>query len=647
MPDHRVVAPQVPLLTSAMLLALLAAFCVLLAWGATKQQPSLPFTVMMLDDPAVMTPQQAQQIAATQWQPLAKPAAPLGYGRGQLWFEVRLTPQDGYVLQLDAPFLDQVDFYLLKPSGEMVMQVLTGDQRSFASRLVPVSNYLLPVSQQWQTEQLQLFIRVQNVGQTILPLSYIEQVQALAQSNRLQILQSFFLGLMLFAAVLTALSAMVTRQHHLLLFSGLLVCIAMVQAEMAGFLFQWLWPARPQLNHLTEWAVPAAVWCCAGFVLHHFQLAQSRLCKPLLLFQWLAVALLLLNLLLHILPDDYWQAMHKQAAVLLMQGCVVLTLGIGCFMLKRQTQRAVLFLIPMSVLLISVVLVGLRVMGVLPDSAFSRLTFELGSTIAAVLMCSNLLVSMYQEKARQTRTQQLLLERQQQLSLLQQKELERSRIAPFYQLGARSVLVELLQNELQQQRQQYRLLLIEFDQFNRLEAVLGRTQLAEIVNAYIDSLQVLARRFSTAVVSLGDSRHQTFFALAPNRLALLIHQSEFVTVLASIRKLLHRKFTVAGLTPDLDPRYASVMIEPAQGFDAEDILAHAALALTYVDKSAGHVAYQPQFAAQSRQQLALLAALAHAVSQEQFRLLFQPVQTLGLPDTAGHRCESVEAFLRW
>lgn len=647
MPEYRVLTSWVPLFTSALLLVLLALLCLILAFGAAKQQSSLPFTVLMLDDPAVMTPQQAQQSAAARWQPLADPAAPLGYGRGQLWFEVRLQPKDGYVLQLDAPFLDQVDFYLLKPSGEMVSQVLTGDQRSFVSRALPVNNYLLPVSLQWQTDQLQLFMRIHNVGQTILPLSYLAQTQAIAQSTRLQVLQSFFLGLILFAAVLTALSAVVTHQYHLLLFSGLLVCIAMVQAEMAGFLFQWLWPAQPQLNHLTEWAIPLAVWCCAGFVLRYFVLGQSRLKLPLLLFQRLAIALLLSLLVLKILPDDYWLAMHKQLAVLLMQACVVLTLGVGCFMLKRQTQRAVLFLLPMSVLLISVVFAGLRVMGVLPDSVLTRIVFELGSTLAAVLMCSNLLVSMYLEKARQSRTQQLLLERHQQLTLLQQKELERSRIAPFYQLGARLALVELLQHELQQQRQQYRLLLIEFNQFNRLEAVLGRSQLADVVNAYVDSLQVLARRLSQAVVSLGEERHQTFFALAPNRLVVLVQQGQFVAVLASIRKLLHRKFTVAGLTPDLEPRYASVSIEPAMGPSAEDLLAHVALALTYVDKAAGHVSYQPQFAAQSRQRLALLAALAHAISQGQFYLLYQPVQTLGLREDSGHRCESVEAFLRW
>lgn len=647
MPAHRVLTSWVPLLASALVLVSLALLCLMLAFGAARQQSSLPFTVLMLDDPAVMTPQQAQQSAASQWQPLANPASPLGYGRGQLWFEVRLQPKDGYVLQLDAPFLDQVDFYLLKPSGEMVGQVLTGDQRSFTSRLLPVSNYLLPVSQQWQTDQLQLFLRIHNVGQTILPLSYREQTQAVAQATRLQILQSFFLGLMLFAAVLTALSAVVTHQYHLLLFSGLLVCIAIVQAEMAGFLFQWLWPGQPQLNHLTEWAIPLAVWCCAGFVLRYFSLDQSRLRKPLLWFQWLAIGLLVVLFVLKILPDDYWLAMHKQLAVLLMQGCVVLTLAVGCFMLKRQTQRAVLFLLPMSVLLSSVVLAGLRVLGVLPDSVLARVVFELGSTMAAVLMCSNLLVSMYLEKARQTRTQQLLLERHQQLTQLQQKELERSRIAPFYQLGSRLALVELLQHELQQQRQDYRLLLIEFNQFNRLEAVLGRAQLAEVVNAYVDSLQVLARRLSQAVVSLGEERHQTFFALAPNRLVLLVHQRQFVAVLGSIRKLLHRKFAVAGLTPDLEPRYASVSIEPAMGPEAEDLLAHAALALTYVENVAGHVSYQPQFSAQSRQRLALLAALAHAISQGQFYLLFQPVQTLGLREDSGHRCESVEAFLRW
>lgn len=635
--------PRIPIVISALLLALMLLLCVLLALGASRQPASLPVQVQLLDDPAVMTPQQAMAAPAGRWQALENPAAPLGYGRGQLWFAVSFTPEPGYVLKLDAPFLDQVDFYLLRPSGEMVRQVLTGDQRSFVSRELPASAYLLGVDATWQQQQLRLFIRVYNVGQTVLPLQYLPIAAALEQASRLQVLQSFFLGLMLFAAMMTTLGAVVTRQYHLALFAGLLLCIAAVQAEMAGFFFQWLWPTAPGLNHLTEWAIPLAVWCCAGFVLRYFMLSNSGWRLPLLALQTLAIALLLLNLLLSILPNDYWRAMNKQAAVYLMQCCVVLTLLAGCLMLRRQTQRALLFLLPMSVLLSSVVLTALRVLGVLPDSAWARVVFELGSTMAGLLMSSNLLVGMYLEKARQTRTQQLLLERHQQLSQLQQKELERSRVAPFYRLGSRLALAELLHNELAQQRQQYRLLLIEFQQFDRIEAVLGRQQTADVVNAYVDSLLVLCQRHGTAVVSLGDERHQTLFALSANRLALLVLQQRFVAVLGGIRKLLHHKFTVAGLTPDLNPHYASVLIEPTQGQDAEELLAHAALALTYVDSTAGHVAYQLQFSAQSRQRLALLAALAHAVSRGQFSLVYQPVQAL---DGSG-RFQAAEAFIRW
>lgn len=632
-----------PVLVSATLLALMLLLCLLLAFGASRQPASLPVQVQLLDDPAVMSPQQAMMAPAERWQPLNNPATPLGYGRGQLWFAVALQAKAGYVLQLDAAFLDQVDFYLLRPSGEMVQQVLTGDQRTFASRLLPVQYYLLPVDASWQSEQLRLYIRTYNVGQSLLPLQYLPQAAALEQAARLQVLQSFFLGLMLFAALMTALTAIVTRQYHLVLFSGLLLSIALVQGEMVGFFFQWLWPAAPWLNQLTEWAVPLAVWCCAGFVRRYFMLNQPLWRLPLQALQGLALGLLLLQLLLTILPDDNWRALGKQAALYLMQVCVVASLLAGCWMLRRQTQRALLFLLPMGVLLSSVVLATLQVLGLWADNGFWRLMFELGSTMAGVLMSCNLLVSLYLENARQSRNQQLLLERQQQLTLLQQKELARSRIAPYYQLGSYLALTELLNNELARQRQQYRLLLIEFEQFDRVEVVLGRPQLVEVVSAYVDSLLVLCQRYGNAIVSLGDARHQVIFALSPSRLALLVQQDRFVAVLGSIRKLLHQKFTVAGLTPDLNPRYASVLIEQQYGQDAEVLLAHAALALTYVNGTAGHVAYQLQFSAQHRHRLTVLAALAHATNRGEFSLVYQPVQALD--DT--NACVAVEAFIRW
>lgn len=628
---------------STLAMLFVVSLCLYLMFGSRSIEPAqLPVQVWLLQDEAVQTPQQARQIAAENWQLLADPARPLGYGLGTLWFKLKLEPRDNHVIALDAPFLDEVDFYLLTPDDRQLLQINTGDQRPFANRQIAASSFMVPVHSSWQRDDVEVLVRLRNAGQAVLPVRYVEQTGAVQQEMRQQLLHSFFLGILLFAALLAVLLAIVTRQHSLHLFSGLLLCIAAVQAELNGLPFQWLWPQSPGWNRLTEWCLPLAVISCSGFVRSYFNLEAGWLRRLFLLLMAAGVFLFSATQISVLLQSYQWQSQLKQSAVFLMQLCVVATLLTGVWMLKQQRHKAVLFLLPMSVLLLSVVLAALRALGVITESALTRSALELGTTLAAVLMTSSLMLGIYLEKAWQARVQKALLERNEQLSKLQQLELNRSKIAPFYGLGSRLALVELLNYELQQHRSRYRLLLLEFQQYSRVEAVLGRRQATAIVNAYVDSLLVLCQRHGTAVVSLGAERHQTLFSLAIDRFALLVQQSDFVPVLTGIRKLLHQKFTVDSFTPDLKPQYASVTVSSEYGEDAEELIAHAALAISYVQKTAGHLSYQHQLGAESRHRLALLADLAHAVNAGQFSLLYQPLWRISTQQPYG-----VEAFIRW
>ncbi len=637
-----VVLPKALWLSGLVLLAVVT-LCLYLMFGSGRDDLApQPVQVWLLQDAAVQSPQQARQIPPERWQLLADPGRPLGYGLGTLWFRLVLEPRYDYVLSLDAPFLDAVDFYLLTPDDQLRLQMQSGDQRPFANRLIPVSSLMFPVEASWQRDKAELLVRLNNVGQSVLPLRYVAKEAALQQAARQQMLHSFFLGILLFAALLAVLLATVTRQHSLHLFSGLLLCITAVQAELNGLPFQWLWPEKPGWNRLTEWCLPLAVFTCSGFVRSYFQLKTGWLARLFGLLMASAVLLFAATQISALLQSYTWQSQLKQLAVYLMQLCVLVTLITGLWMLKIQRRKAVLFLLPMSVLMLSVVLAALRALGFIAESALTRSALELGTTLAAVLMTSSLVLGIYLEKAWQAQVQQALLERNEQLSKLQQLELNRSKIAPFYGLGSRLALVELLNHELQQNRSRYRLLLLEFKQYSRIEAVLGRRQATAILNAYVDSLLVLCQRHGTAVVSLGAERHQTLYSLAIDRFALLVQHTDFVPVLTGIRKLLHQKFTVDGFTPDFKPHYASVTVSSEFGQDAEELIAHAALALSFVQKTAGHLGYQHQLGADSRQRLALLAGLAHACSAGEFSLLFQPLLQVSTQQPFG-----AEAFIRW
>lgn len=596
-----------------------------------------PVELFMLQDPAVQTPQQAY--AATSYQPITDPSKILGYGMGSVWFRLQLSPQAGYVLDIAAPFLDQVNFYQLDAHGNVIASVETGDSRPWQSRDVPSSHLVFTVDPQAQ----HWLLNVHNVGSTFVPVRYVDAEQLAEQVQERQLLQAFFFGILLIAALVTFAFSWVSGDVSLSWFALLVVAIMAVQAELQGFATQWLWPNEPALNHLIDFGIPLALLACSGFVMGYFRFAQGSLGRQLFVAMQGVALLALVMMSVFVLLDAYLlQSQLKQLNVWLMQGYMLTCMLTGVWQLVRQGARAWQFLIPMVVLFSSVTLAIAQVLDWWPEQGVTAVSLELGATLAAILMAFSLVLRQYVAKDRLARTHKVLLDRNLQISQLQQAELTRNKISPFYGLGSRIALVELLTTQLESRTSRYRLLLIEWQSYDRLEGVLGRQKTQQILQTYLGHLHHYCVRHATGLVSLGPEIHQTLYALSHDKIALLILESEFARVLNSLRRLLHQQYRIDGLAPNFRPRYASILIGPEQATHAEELIARASLALSYVQRDAGHISYQSSFTDDSRQRLQILSDLTKAIQTQQLELVYQPIQELN-----SRQVIAVEAFLRW
>ncbi len=103
--------------------------------------------------------------------------------------------------------------------------------------------------------------------------------------------------------------------------------------------------------------------------------------------------------------------------------------------------------------------------------------------------------------------------------------------------------MELLTAQLAQPQVRYRLLLIEFQQFAQLEAVLGRKKPTNCCSHRCrpcwPCVSSRVRQWSV----LGEAPYQTLFALSPERLALLLQGDDFIAVFSKIRALLLQKLS--------------------------------------------------------------------------------------------------------
>jgi len=157
------------LLISTMLIA--AVIIALNSMAVLSYQQDIPSKIIsidMLDDQAVQTPQQALQQSDAQWQPLLDKGRQLGYNRGVLWFRLQFEPDSEYALELAAPYLNDVRFYVLNAQGELLHQVHTGDHQPFSKRPLASSSLLFPIQPEWMDPSYQYLFRVENTGSKML-----------------------------------------------------------------------------------------------------------------------------------------------------------------------------------------------------------------------------------------------------------------------------------------------------------------------------------------------------------------------------------------------------------------------------------------------------------------------------------------------
>lgn len=632
-PSHR----RSTLVWLVLLLVVLASVLINITLQSAKQQVQRsPIAVSYLHDAAVQTPEQA--LRASNFLPLPNPDALLGYGLGPVWFKLQFDYRAGHRLELAAPFLDQVNFYQLDAKGQVLQHLATGDALPWSADTDGTGSFVFT-----PTAGDTVLVQVQNIGGLYFPIRYSETQQQEAHNRRQQLFQGLFYGILLCAAFVTLVFGVVARDDSLAWFALLILAITAVQAELQGFSQQWLWPDLPHWNHLIDIGMPLALLAAASFVLRYFRFdAGTGWARLLRAMQGLALVLLLSMVATMVLELTQLQSQLKHGAILLLQGYAVLCLVIGIWQLSSQRQRAWHFLLPMLVLLGSILVSVARVLGYIPENGVTLVSLELGTTLAALLMAVNLVTNEYLAKDTLARTQKALLERNLQLSQLQQAELARSKISPFYGLGSRLALTELLTQQMATGLQKYRLLVVQWQSYDRIEAVLGRQKTQHILQTYLSHLHQYCLRQGQGLVSLGPDMHHTLYALSQDKIAMVVQEQEFAKILNSIRKLLHQKYRIDGLAPDFRPRYGSILVNDAYCVDAEELIAHASLALNYLQRDAGHLSYQPSFSDDNRNRVQLLTDLTKAISSDQFELVYQPIIDLN-----SQSCIAVEALLRW
>lgn len=170
----------------------------------------------------------------------------LGFSDGSFWLRVQVPPEPvNRLLEISYPLLDHVEVYWER-RGALIQSHSTGDRRAFDTRPIPHRNFVFLVPS--NTEPVTAYVRIQTQGSVQIPVRIVQSAEFLAQEQVSYGWQTVFVGIMLAMALYNLFVYLIVRHPTYLWYVLTVITAALVQLNLNGLLFQWLWPDLPVLN---------------------------------------------------------------------------------------------------------------------------------------------------------------------------------------------------------------------------------------------------------------------------------------------------------------------------------------------------------------------------------------------------------------
>ena len=326
--------------------------------------------------------QPAQQV---RFQPLSVsgPGANFGFTSAAIWMRITLhttaaTPPD-WLLEVAYPPLDHLDLFVPGASG--YQRQAAGDHLPFASRSIPHRNHVLPVTLA-PGGSATLYLRVQSEGSVTAPVTLWQPAALWQHDQAAYSALSLYFGLLAGLLLYNLLLLVSIRDRVYLLYALFVGGMALFQAALTGFGYQFLWPESIWWN---DHSPPFGTVMAATFGLLFARTFLSSAARTPLIDK-----LMLIEVAGFIVALGVLLAVSYAAATLLITGLVlvsVLTLmAAGVIGVRYGYPGARNFLISWTVLLLGVAVLALHNIGALPSNFLTSNAVLFGSALEMVLL---------------------------------------------------------------------------------------------------------------------------------------------------------------------------------------------------------------------------------------------------------------------
>lgn len=608
--------PLTLLIVSQALILVLA--CALAGWPMPAQAegaaPAGADQVQWLRDPeGALSPEDAIRLASEgRFRPAADGQLNFGVTRDTIWLRVPLrndAPHNAErLLEIDYPYLDEVDFYVPadRPGGPLLIR--TGDTRLFAARGFDHRNFVLPVSL-GPGETTEVFVRVRSSAAVLVPL----QVRSAGEFASLEQMRLLLIGAYYGAALVMVLYVSTLRralrEPAFRAYVAFVFLFALFHFSLNGFAYQYLWPWSPRLSNIGAYlflspAVAAATQFSRSFLRSEKRMPRlDRLARALV---WILLGLTPAV----ILVDARWVALLSQA--LAMIACA-LGVAMGITAWRAGYRPARWYLLAFATIMVTGAAMVMRNFGLLPRNPLTAYGTQIGAALE-VLFLGVALSERLREMVRDALTaKEAALD-----AAMQAGQQLESRVAErTAELAAAN---ERLRAEVRERERAEALLrsseerLRRLAQHDPLTGVANRHLLAERAAAIVASAHRQGQRFGVVAVDLDDFKGindahghaigDHLLAEGARRIAASLRSSdllarvggdEFVVLLpgvesreqlhrvvAKLRRVFAQPLQVPGGVIEPQASFGSALF-PEDGGDIDALVRHADLAM-YRDK---------------------------------------------------------------
>jgi len=567
---------------------------------------------------------------ADQWQLLPSSTASLGYQPSDFWYKTRLSASSTETaLSVLAPFLDRLELYVLDNQLQLIQSHQLGDQQLYKMRPLPTLNFviLLPAS----TQDLWLYAKVSNQGANMLPLQRSSTLEMEQQEHLAVFIHSLFSGIFLCLIALSIGFYLIYRQGYFLAFSGMFLAVVLIQLEINGLLFAYIWPQSPDYNVVIEYGTVFGSLFASAFMLLFFRRADTPkwLMWP---FHGIATFAILLIVATPWL-SAYWLKKLGVELTALTGGLMLL----ACFwMLHKRQANVVFFALALLTMLTGIAVMILRSKGYLPAVLLTNSAMEIGNAISALFFVFAMLQNLHLEKNKKIAFQQQILDQQQHIQNMQQKTLQQALTEHISGLPNKRALLNRLEQLNEQQDSNFYLVMIVHQRFRQVERALGVAEANQTIMGFSKILKRWSEQHRQS-----EAQYPSLFALERDSYAALIAPTDFSSQFEQLRYRLDALLMVDNLQLDLGTVYSSAHY-PSDCAKATDALDLALAAIEHADRAGDYLPYEPLYLEQNLEHIHLLSELNVALQDDLLELYVQPIL-----DMKQQKIHAAELLIRW